>query len=204
MPIIRLNTVCAVAAMQQMTSETLTSQQSTMVESFIGTLGTYTFALDKDRELNEISAIDESVSPHMYYAKIAASSELSEVFGFLNCTSPKVAGCALHYSGSLTTDIFLNVQSFVDKGASLDIPDDHLWHPRSKLVLSDACEGGDVSRAYETLVHEAGHASRNWGRQRGEPGQDGASHPCHSIFHVMNYHDRTITLISEMGRVSPK
>ena len=144
----------AVATMQHMTSETLTSQQSKMVEGFIGTLGTYTCALDKDRELNEISAIDESVSPHMYYAKIAASSELSEVFGFLNCTSPKVAGCALHYSGSLTTDIFLNVQSFVDKGASLDIPDDHLWHPRRNLVLPDAC--GTVSRAYETIVHEAG------------------------------------------------
>ena len=122
----------AVAAMQQMTAETLTSQQSTMVESFIGTLGTYTFALDKDRELNEISALDESVSPHIYYAKIAASSELSEVFGFLDCISTDVTGCALHYSGSLTTDIFLNVQSFVDKGASLDIPDDHLWHPRSE------------------------------------------------------------------------
>ena len=144
----------AVATMQQMTSESLTSQQSTMVESFIGTLGTYTFALDKDRELNEISALDESVSPHIYYAKIAASSELSEVFGFLDCTSPKAGGCALYHS-NMTTDIFLNVQSFVDKGASLDIPDNHIWHPRPNLVFPDACK---PSPAYETLVHEAGHA----------------------------------------------
>ena len=172
----------AVATMQHMTSETLTSQQSKMVEGFIGTLGTYTFALDKDRELNEISAIDESVSPHMYYAKIAASSELSEVFGFLNCTSPKVAGCALHYSGSLTTDIFLNVQSFVDKGASLDIPDDHLWHPRRNLVLPDAC--GTVSRAYETIVHEAGHAV-GIGGGRGT-GQGRSNHPT-VFFSIMNY-----------------
>ena len=43
-----------------MTSETLTSQQSKMVEGFIGALSTYTYALDKDRELNEISSIDET------------------------------------------------------------------------------------------------------------------------------------------------
>ena len=169
----------AVAAMQQMTAETLTSQQSTMVESFIGTLGTYTFALDKNRELNEISALDESVSPHIYYAKIAASSELSEVFGFLDCISTDVAGCALHYSGSLTTDIFLNVQDLDAKDDSLDIPDNHIWHPRPNLVFPDACL--PHSPAYETLVHEAGHAIGIGGWRRSKSSEERPSF--HTVFH---------------------
>ena len=171
----------AVATMQQMTSETLTSQQSTMVENFIGTLGTYTFALDKDRELNEISALDESVSPHMYYAKIAASSELSEVFGFLDCTSPKAGGCALYHS-NMTTDIFLNVQDLDAKDDSLDIPDNHVWHPRPNLVFPDACL--PHSPAYETLVHEAGHAIGIGGGEGASQARRG--HPF-IPYSIMNY-----------------
>ena len=171
----------AVATMQQMTSETLTSQQSKMVEGFIGALSTYTYALDKDRELNEIASIDETAAPHKSYGGIAASPELSEVFGFLDCTSPKAGGCALYHS-NMTTDIFLNVQSFVDKGASLDIPDNHIWHPRPNLVFPDACL--PHSPAYETLVHEAGHAI-------GIGGGEGASqvrrgHPF-IPYSIMNY-----------------
>ena len=146
----------AVAKMQQMTSETLTSQQSKMVESFIGALSTYTYALAKDRELNEITSIDETVAPHRFYGKIAASSETSQVFGFLDCTNTDIAGCALYDPKSHTTDIFLNVKNLGKEERHLVIPDDHIWHPRKGLVFPDACML--KSPAYETLVHESGHA----------------------------------------------
>ena len=172
----------AVARMEQMKSETLTTSQSKMVESFMKTLSTYTSALDKDRELNEVILLDEATAPHKHYASVAVSSEVSEVFGFLDCSSEASPGCADPDLKSLTTDIFLNLQLLDQDSSSLDIPDDDILNARPNLVFPDACN--PKTDAYETLVHEAGHAVGIGGGEGENQGR--RNHP--TIFYsIMNY-----------------
>ncbi len=139
----------------------LTSGQSGAVTNYVKGLADYTAIVPDDILINEIKMIDIGAVPYdaLQYAKI--SEGLAQVLGFSSCVFDR-PGCAVRKTKETrgvsevisTTDIFLSRD--VVGNRSPNIPGGDTTVDRSDAPFNSC--GARRSVAYETLVHEAGHA----------------------------------------------
>ena len=139
----------------------LTPGQSGAVTNYVKGLADYTAIIPPDILVSEIKMIDTGAVPYdaLQYAKI--SEGLAQVLGFSSCVFDR-PGCAVRKTKETrgvsevisTTDIFLSRQSVGND--TLNLPGGDTTVDRSDAQFNRC--GARRSGAYETLVHEAGHA----------------------------------------------
>ena len=139
----------------------LTASEKASLSQFLGSLGELTDA-DADNSLqNEVRVIDDSAgSKYDRLIDIAVFPEFSKELGLANCVfATGVGGCAVprhtHPITNITfTDILLRGSTFASD--PLTLPGTDLSVERDDTPFN-TCSAPRIG-AYETLLHEAGHA----------------------------------------------